>query len=228
MSKEVRLEAMFPRFQNAWTQSTTSWGPYPFTGNQAWNFDTKIIAGIPRPYAWIRTSIDLTKMEMDKDTLFPIGVAVQDPGIYVSSEATNKSMVVIDLITTKKIDPSLIVNFSGFHIDDLTGSMFGMMGSSDDQTQILYGQYRLMTGNANLPALADTLRTEWANNFSSGEPTAVDRLHCYRIVQIFGNADTQMYVPASRFYLSAVIDKEPDLEYMMRLKRSYELDQSQS
>jgi len=228
MSREVRLQAMFPACQNAWTQSTTSWGPYPFTGNQACNFDTKIIGGIPRPYAWVLSTIDLAKMEMDKDTLFPIGVAVQDPGLYVSSEPTNKSMVVIDLITTKMIDPSLIVNFSGFHIDESTGSMYGMLGSSDDGTQILYGQYRLMTGNANLPALADTLRTEWANNFSSGEPSAADKLYCYRIVQIFGNADAQMYVPASRFYLSAAIDAEPDLEYMMRLKRSYELDQTQS
>lgn len=222
--RNVQLEAMFPACQRGWTASTTTWSAISING--AWNFESKVVAGIPRPYAWIHTTIDLSKMQMDEETLFPVGVTVQDPGIYVSSEATNKSMVVIDLITTKEIDPSLIVNFSGFFIDDATGSMYGMLGSSDDQTQIVFGQYRLMTGNANLPALPDVVRTEWANDFSSGEPTAVDQLHCYRIVQINGVADAQMYVPAARFYLAGAIGEEPDLEYMMRLKRSYELQQS--
>jgi len=102
--------------------------------------------------------------------------------------------------------------------------MYGMMGSSDDQTQIIFGQFRLMTHNINLPALPDTLHTEWSKDFSSGEPTAVSRLHCYRIIQIPGEGDNaQLYVPAARFYLTAAIGSEPDLEYLMRLKRSYEL-----
>jgi hypothetical protein len=102
-----------------------------------------------------------------------------------------------------------------------------MLGSSDDGTQIIFGQFRLMTHNANLTQLADTLHTEWAKDFSSGEPTAVDKLHCYRIVQVPGAGDNaSLYVPAARFYLTAVIAGEPDLEYLMRLKRSYELQQS--
>ena len=84
-----------------------------------------------------------------------------------------------------------------------------------------------MTHNTNLTQLPDTLHTEWAKDFSSGEPTAVDRLHCYRIVQIPGQGpNSQLAVPAARFYLTAVIGTEPDLEYLMRLKRSYELQQS--
>lgn len=224
VSRNVQLQAMFPACQRGWTASTTTWSS--ISNNAAWNFDTTIVAGIPRPFAWIHTTIDLSKMEMEQETLFPVGVTVQDPGLYVSSEQPTKAMVVIDIITTKKIDPSLIVNFSGFFLNDDTGSMYGMLGSSDDQTQIVFGQYRLMTGNANLPALPDVVRTEWANDFSSGEPTAVDQLHCYRIVQINGTGDAQIYVPAARFYLAGAIGEEPDLEYMMRLKRSYELQQS--
>lgn len=226
--KAVRLKAMFPAIQNVWNSETKTWGPFGFTTNQAWNFDSTLVAGALRPYAWFHTTIDLSKMEMDAETLYPLGITVQDPGLYLNSDALNKSMIVLDLITTKEIDPSLIVNFSGLFIDDLSGSMYGMMGSSDDATQIIFGQYRLMTHNQNLPNLADTLHTEWSKDFSSGEPTAVDQLHCYRIVQVPGEGTptSALYVPAARFYLTAVIDSEPDLEYTMRLKRSYELQQS--
>lgn len=185
------------------------------------------MAGAARPYAWFHTTIDLSKMEMDAETLYPMGITVQDPGLYLNSDIINKSMIVLDLITTKEIDPSLIVNFSGLYIDDLTGSMYGMIRSSDDATQIIFGQYKLMVHNQNLTGLPDTLHTMQAKDFSSGEPTAVDTLHCYRIVQIPGEGTptSAFYVPAARFYLTAVIDTEPDLEYMMRLKRSYELQQ---
>jgi hypothetical protein len=223
-SRNVQLEAMFPACQRGWTASTAAWSSISING--AWNFESKVVAGVARPYAWIETSIDLSKMQMDEETLFPVGVTVQDPGMYVSSEEPGKAMVVLDLITTKEIDPSSLVEYSGLFLNDLTGTMYGMMGSTDDQTQIVFGQYRLMTGNANIPALPDVVRTEWANDFSSGEPTAADKLHCYRIVQINGVTDTQMYVPAARFYLAGAIGEEPDIEYMMRLKRSYELQQS--
>jgi len=227
-ARQLRLQAMFPAIQNIWNFDSKTWGPYPFTDNQSWNFDSTLVGGQQRPYAWYHTTIDLSRMSMEDETLFPLGITVQDPGLYLCSDTVNKSMVVIDLITTKEIDPSLIVNFSGLFFDDLTGSMYGMMRSSDDQTQIVFGQFRLMTHNINLPGLPDTLHTEWSKDFSSGEPTAADKLHCYRIVQIPGEAspNSQLYVPAARFYLTAVIDEEPDLEYMMRLKRSYELQQS--
>lgn len=226
--KPVRLQAMFPAIQNIWNFDTKTWGPFVFTNNQSWNFESTFVAGQLRPYAWTHTTIDLSKMEMDAETLYPLGITVQDPGLYLCSDAVNKSMVVLDLITTKEIDPALIVNFSGLFFDDLTGSMYGMMKSSDDATQIIFGQFRLMTHNINETGLPDTLTTLISKDFSSGEPTAVDRLHCYRIVQIPGEGtpSSSLYVPAARFYLTAVIDSEPDLEYMMRLKRSYELQQS--
>jgi len=226
--RSLRLQAMFPAIQNVYDPSISQWGPYPHSGNQSWNFDTTIVNLIPRPYAWVHTTIDLSKMTMDAETLYPLGITVQDPGLYLNDDTVNKSMVVLDLITTKEIDPSLIVNFSGMvSTGDLVGSMYGMMGSSDDGTQIIFGQFRLMTHNTNLTQLPATLHTEWSKDFSSGEPTAVDKLHCYRIIQIPGTGpNSQLYVPAARFYLTATIGAEPDLEYLMRLKRSYELQQS--
>ena len=39
----------------------------------------------------------------------------------------------------------------------------------------------------------------------------------------FGAAQLQMYIPASRILLPGKFGTEPDVEYMMRLKRSVEL-----
>jgi len=227
--RSLRLQAMFPAIQSIYDPAAGIWLPFAFTNNQSWHFDTVVVNAVPRPYCWSHTTIDLSKMAMEDETLFPMGITVQDPGLYVNDDTANKSMIVLDLITTKEIDPSLIVRFSGMvSLDDAQGSMYGMMGSSDDGTQIIFGQFRLMTHNNNLTQLADTLHTEWSKDFSSGEPTAVDQLHCYRIVQVPGTSSTPatLYVPAARFYLTAVIGSESDLEYLMRLKRSYELQQS--
>lgn len=83
------------------------------------------------------------------------------------------------------------------------------------------------TGNATLMHVTD-------NYFSSLEPTAADCLYCYRVLVAppagdapgqQGSRDgvTQLTLPAKRVILDAFTVEEPTLEYMMRLKRSYEL-----
>lgn len=59
-------------------------------------------------------------------------------------------------------------------------------------------------------------------NASSLEPTAADKLYCYRFVKCDAEDGTG-YLSAARVILPGTITKEPKLEYMMRLKRSYEL-----
>jgi len=85
-----------------------------------------------------------------------------------------------------------------------------------------------MTSNSNL-AFSSMMRTELSTSFSSGEPTAASKLYCYRIIRPWIDTGiTKIQIPSSRFYLTGVRDQEEDLVYLMRLKRSYELDQTQS
>ena len=58
-------------------------------------------------------------------------------------------------------------------------------------------------------------------------PTASDRVYSYRMVltALAGTSKT-ILIPASRQILSAEAREEPEFEYLMRLKRSYELAQS--
>jgi hypothetical protein len=65
--------------------------------------------------------------------------------------------------------------------------------------------------------------------FSSLEPTAADTLYVYRLMLLprpsiqFSTGLTLAVVPSRRIILDAMVDEEPHLSYMMRLKRSYEL-----
>ena len=227
--EEIRLRADFGAGRGSWDAVAQAWSVIPFMENH-WNLDSASgLAGAPgplAPYMWTMTTIDLGGLELEKETFFPVGSTIQDPGLYLNSSETTPAMSVIDLITDKLIDPSEVIDFAYIHAQN--GSNYGMMGNDNDASTIVMGQYRFMTGNSNL-TYSQMMRTEVSTSFSSGEPTAASKLYCYRIVQPWVDGDTTtITVPAARFYLTGVRDQEDDLVYMMRLKRSYELDQTQS
>ena len=69
-----------------------------------------------------------------------------------------------------------------------------------------------------------------SQDFSSLEPTASENIYCYRVLYFSASYTrtnekglTEIGIPAKRVILNCIIDEEPELEYMMRLKRSYEL-----
>jgi hypothetical protein len=230
---EIRLQANFAACYASYDAPTATWSFPPgfFAPHTAWTLtvaeSTPAVPGLLFPIMHCVDTIDLGGLERNKETFFPVGTAIQDPGMYVNTSTSTPTLHVIDLITDKLIDPLLAVQmFSG--IGPLTGTNFGMLGDGNDASTILMGNYRFMTGNTNF-TYPQMMRTEKASSFSSGEPTAASMLYCYRIViPVVDGDSTTIQIPASRFYLTGVRDEEPDLEYMMRLKRSYELDQSQS
>lgn len=63
--------------------------------------------------------------------------------------------------------------------------------------------------------------------YSSLDPTAADTLYCYRLIAMGvgspGAGLENVIIPPRRIILDATVDAEPQLSYMMRLKRSYEL-----
>ena len=233
--EEIRLTADFGPLQVKWDNVLQTWSldaAYNADLSQSWNNwrggSKASIPGAPvlSPYLWTMTTLDLGGLELNKETFFPVGSTIQDPGLYISTSDLTAGMTVVDLITDKLILPGDLIDFIYFYSSN--NSMYGMLRDDTDSTSIIMGQYRFMTGNSNFtyPTL---MRTEVQTSFSGGEPSAASKLYCYRIVVPFvGSTDTNVRIPASRFYLTGVRDKEEDLVYMMRLKRSYELDQTQS
>jgi hypothetical protein len=231
-AQDIRLQANFTSAQGSYDEPTQTWTHFPSPlapQGGTWNYETQANAG-GAVYAvmWTMSTIDLGGLELEKETFFPVGSSIQDPNIYYAQSPDNsRSMHVFDLITDKLINPLDVVGMVSF--GDNMQSNYGMLGDGNDATTIIMGSYRFKAGNSNL-TYPQLMRTEQASIFSSGEPTAASRLYCYRIIVPFVEVGglTDVRIPAARFYLTGVRDNEPDLEYMMRLKRSYELDQTQS
>lgn len=161
---------------------------------------------------------DLTGYEIDKLTFVPTGGMVQDPGRFVAENLPNCDVEVLDIISTERLDlPTVDAQL-------LAGTVPGMLGTTEDWSQIVFGQYRVMSTNQNYISL-DIMSVLSAGVFGSAAPSAASRLWIYRIIRINGTKvpTTQLRIPAARFVLPGLVVKEEDLPYMMRLKRSYEI-----
>ena len=106
-----------------------------------------------------------------------------------------------------------------------------------NREQIIHGSRTLHALDTSMGAddLADSgsgyLRIARYEEFSSLEPTAVEYLYAYRVFYLSSSGDslalqtgyTSVVLGPKRVVLSAMLDKEADIPYLMRLKRGYEL-----
>ena len=213
-----RLAAMHPALTQQYTGAGTTWIPYAGTIQTGWS---QLATGS----GWFHeTQIDLSGYAMDSLTFFPSAVGIQDPGIYRMAPAAaslSSGLYVLDLITSTPINPDEIMNA------DLTGQNLGpgMFGSDETFETILYGLFRIFSEN-NTIKIPNFQQLQRSQRFESGEPTAADKLYCYRIVQIVADSLdplTYILVPAARQLIAGRITEESELVFMQRLKRSYEL-----
>jgi hypothetical protein len=214
-----RLAAMHPSLTLTYGGGTT-WNPTPGTEATGW-----LPLGTNTGF-YHETQIDLSGYAMDSLTFFPSAVGVQDPGVYrmlPGAASTTSSLYVLDLITSSPIDPTTVM------VTDQLGNMQGpgMFGSDETFETILYGLFRVFAEN-NTIKIPNFQQLQRSQRFESGEPTAADKLYCYRIVQISatGALDaglSYIVVPAARQLVAGRLDEESELVYMQRLRRSYEL-----
>ena len=214
-----RLAAMHPALTVTYAGGT-NWTPTPSTPQTGWS-------QLSSNTGWFHeTQIDLSGYAMDSLTFFPSAVGVQDPGVYrmlPGAASTTSSLYVLDLVTSTPI------NVDDIMLTDLLGNMQGpgMFGSDETFETILYGLFRVFAEN-NTIKIPNYQQLQRSQRFESGEPTAADKLYCYRIVQISatGVLDaglSYIVVPAARQLIAGRITEESELVYMQRLKRSYEL-----
>lgn len=167
------------------------------------------------------TYFDMSGLTLDDLTFVPGGVQLQDPGRYSCTNVDAADVEVLDIISQERLTiVDIDANLS-------LGNAPGMMITTEDFTQIIFGQYRLMlrqTTSSN----TEILTTVDGGNFSSQEPTAAAKVWCYRFMRV-NNAPlaggNDLRIPASRFVVVGTTIEEKELSYMMRLKRSYELTQ---
>jgi hypothetical protein len=168
------------------------------------------------------TSLDLSGYSRESLTFFSTSVGIQDPGIYVfkpREDSTFNGITVLDIITSVPMDLDRVANLQGSNIGP------GMLGSDEDFQTIVFGMFRFFTQNQNIP-YPNYQQLERSQRFDSGEPTAADRLFCYRIINLASSGLDPLSlvkIPACRQLVAGVMAKESELVYMQRLKRGYEL-----
>jgi hypothetical protein len=167
------------------------------------------------------TYFDLSGYELDDLTLVPKLIQLQDGMPYMTGGAQKLTAIdVFDVVSQERLDPSDFQEYA------ISGDYPSSPGSTQDWTQILFCNTRFMVPSTEFN-WADLLVPATKGSFGSSEPTAVQKLWLYRIITFRGVSDAgepqTLYVPATRFVLGAEIIDEPELDYMMRLKRSYEL-----
>ena len=163
------------------------------------------------------TYFDLAGMAMEHKTLFFEAAGLQEVlNPSADSAAAGDSLLVVDIMSTTPLTDAEVI-------------LYAVNGNFKDQSstltfdQTVYGRVR--TFNMDLDNVAGGYYILLADHQTGSlEATASDRIYCYRGVA-FGanNSDGQHNVFGARYLLRAKAEEEPEFEYLMRLKRSYEL-----
>lgn len=176
------------------------------------------IAGSPGLYL-ASTYFDLAGMAMDDKTLFFQGAATQElknPTFFPATAGNN--LQIADIMSVVPLTDEQAAFY-------LFGANFNVSNSSNlTYHETVYGRIRVF--NMDIDNLAGGYSILLSDTQTGSlEPTASDRVYCYRVVQ-YNGADTRFDIFPARYLLRADAKEEPEFEYLMRLKRSYELQQS--
>jgi len=166
---------------------------------------------------------DLAGLSMEDKTMFFDGMTTQEAGnMAFGGGAAGDSVVVYDIMTSVPFDATNIAVQAA-----ILNVGLGFPGGRLDYEHVLYQRVRRhtldTTNAAAFPLLVEDKQS------GSLMPTASDRIYSYRYVFIVDISGTLsgMTIPGSRHLISASPREEPEFEHIMRLKRSYDLQQSQ-
>lgn len=212
MNRNETLMVMFPRLSTdvdgvGFINASDGWTPLGVNG------------------CFIQNDIDLAGFAQQDLTFATFETMMQDPGLYLSerlgggSPGSGNRMIVCEFISDVPFNTGDLQNV----LTDLPARAPGMLGTNQDFKQILYGNLRTYVPNTTL-GLPGYFQLIDSSGFGSKEPTAAEKLYCYKIVQLANGApgDT-LQIPASRIGLMGRMFAEDELAYIYRLKRSYEL-----
>lgn len=166
------------------------------------------------------TFIDMAGMALDDETIYPQAVSIQESGLgNAIAGAAGDSIVTMDIISSVYIDVAETYS-------DILLNGVGFPHGPGDYQHIQYVRTERHTLDIDTGAVFP-FKAE-SNQAGSMAPTASDRLYVYRLVFVYdaSNTVTTIKRQAGRVVLAADLRKEAEYEYIMRLKRSYDLQQT--
>ena len=204
------------------TQSPPGSGTWSFTPDFTGFNDSWREAGAPSGFFVSETFFDLAGMAMDEKTLIFEGMATQTPGNSLfTGGAAGDSCVVYDIMTSIPVNFDLASTRAA-----LLNHGLGFPAGTLNFEHVLYQRRRRYT--LDLDTAAAFLLNAEDDQSGSMMPTASDRVYSYRVVQFYDVSGTvaAASITGARHLLQAQAKEEPTYEYLMRLKRSYDLQQS--
>ena len=164
------------------------------------------------------TYFDLAGMSIDDKTLFFEGAAVQEVQNPVAvTGAAGDLLQVADIMSAIPLSDDQVVTFLTYGNIQGEGIGFGTF------EQTIYARHRVYAIDVDF-AGSNYFNLLSSNQLGSLGPTASDRVYCYRVVLMgANNAATTMFVYPGRYLLRAQSKEESEYQYLMRLKRSYDL-----
>lgn len=164
--------------------------------------------------------IDLSGIALEEETVVLDAAAVQRGTYnYILPAQAGDRIYVWDIMTSIPIDISK---------QDVQQEIFergmGMLGTRLNYEHVLY--HRLQVFSYDVDFANGTALIADETQIGSLEATASDRIYCYRMCSFTtAGPGASGVVSPVRYLLKVAPKKEPDYQYLMRLKRSYDLQQ---
>ena len=226
MSKEDMQRTLCAEFPGAFIELNTGVVPPVLEIDGIWGPWRDLTGG----FFLCQQDIDLSGYAMDKKTFYPYTSFEQRGSATSGKFATtlNEQPYVIDYTICSSIplqDNDLGAALTGLGFILPSGFLPGT--GRINREVIIHGESKTYTIDSTLAVAGDNnvLRLIDSQTFSSLEPTAADKIYCYRLIGLTSRLGEGLTatLPPVRILLPGNISSEPKLEYMMRLKRSYEL-----
>ena len=171
-------------------------------------------------------TIDLSGYARDYKTFYPAGGVIQEGPQWFT--LNGEGALVYTIVSSIPVDAdNLVLQLSsngGPGFISNPGAVPGQAGTlAQNWETVIFAQNELLILNTTLPTAGGILQPITIKQSGSLSPTATDTLYVVKMVIPLGVTLTQLGAPSSRIVLPGTWDQEPDVEYMMRLKRSVEL-----
>ena len=168
---------------------------------------------------WISsTYFDLAGLAIDDKTLFFSGAIVQEVLNPTSVPSTaGNGLLIGDIMSTTPLTDAEVELFLVY------GNT--AQGGAINFEETVFGRVRFFNVDIDNAAGGYMIKV-FDNQLGSLDATATDRIYCYRVVGFQGTMTDGVHsVWPARYVLSADAIEEPEHVYLMRLKRSYDLQQ---
>jgi len=162
----------------------------------------------------MRSYYDLSGYTLDDLTAFFAGVTIQE---QFTPHGTMTGFIV-DMITTHQLSSADIINA---HFAAATLDLPGFNLSTFDMNQVIYARTRTFNTSAEWSQISEYGRTQWGTCSASTS----EKVYLTRIIYTGGilPPGATLTVPPCNYVTSIIVGREPDLTFMMRQRRSYEL-----